>query len=259
MDIANKTVLITGANRGIGQAVVAEALRRGAKRIYAGTRGSPLTADPRVTPPTADPRVTPPTVDPRVTPPTVDPRVTPLLLDVTNATQVQQAAARIDHLDVLVNNAGIALSDDLGNLDVIQQHLEVNLFGLLRVTNAFLPLLRRSKGALVNHLSIVALAGMPIIPAYSVSKAAALNLTQSLRALLAAEGVSIHGVLLGPIDTDMNRGLDIPKASTSRVSSGHSCPRVRPEHRRRLALRLKRAAQRCLGRGRTHPASLSAP
>jgi NAD(P)-dependent dehydrogenase (short-subunit alcohol dehydrogenase family) len=187
MDIANKTVLITGANRGIGQALVAEALRRGAKRVYAGTRGAPLTADPRVT---------------------------PLLLDVTNAAQVRQAAAQIEHLDVLVNNAGIALYDDLGKLDVIQQHLEVNLFGLLRVTNAFLPLLEHSKGALVNNLSIVALAGMPIIPSYSISKAAALNLTQSLRALLAGDGVSVHGVMLGPIDTEMNRGLDIPKAST---------------------------------------------
>lgn len=193
MDIVNKTVLITGANRGIGQAVVTEALRRGARRVYAGTRGAPLTADPRVT---------------------------PLLLDVTNVAQVQQAAAQVDHLDVLVNNAGVALYDDLSNLDVLQQHLEVNLFGLLRVTQAFLPLLKRSGGAVVNHLSIVALAGMPIIPSYSVSKAAGLNLTQSLRALLAVDGVSVHGVLLGPIDTDMNRGFDIPKASTESTAQG---------------------------------------
>lgn len=105
--------------------------------------------------------------------------------------------------------------DNLGDLEVVQRHLDVNLFGTLRMTQAFLPQLKRSKGAIVNHLSIVALASLPIISGYSLSKAGALNMTQSLRAQLAGHGVGVHVVLLGPIDTDMNRGLDIPKATTA--------------------------------------------
>jgi NAD(P)-dependent dehydrogenase (short-subunit alcohol dehydrogenase family) len=134
-------------------------------------------------------------------------------LDVTNASQIQRAVGEVETLDVLINNAGVAIYDDLSNLDVIEQHLAANLFGLLKVTHAFLPLLRRSKGGIVNNLSLVALAGLPVIPSYSISKAAAFNMTQSLRALLAGQGVSVHAVVLGPIDTDMNRGFEIPKAS----------------------------------------------
>jgi NAD(P)-dependent dehydrogenase (short-subunit alcohol dehydrogenase family) len=186
MNIANKTVLITGANRGIGRALVNEALRRGAKRVYAGTRGALQNADERVT---------------------------PLTLDVTSVSQIQRAVDEVDTLDVLINNAGVAIYDDLSNLDVIEQHLAVNFLGMFKVTHAFLPLLRRSKGAIVNNLSLVALAPLPIIPAYSISKAAAFNMTQSLRALLAGQGVTVHAVVLGPIDTDMNRGSDMPKAS----------------------------------------------
>lgn len=193
MNIADKTVLITGANRGIGLALVNEALRRGAKSVYAGTRGALRHADQRVT---------------------------PLTLDVTNAAQVQRAASEVESLDALINNAGIALYDDLSHFDVIEQHLAVNLFGLLRVTHAFLPLLKRSKGAIVNNLSLAGLATLPVIPAYSISKAAAFNATQSLRALLASQGVKVHGVILGPTDTDMTRGFEIPKASPETAARG---------------------------------------
>jgi len=143
----------------------------------------------------------------------LDGRVTPLTLDVTNVSQIQQAADHVDTLDVLINNAGVAIYDDLSNLDVIEQHLAVNFFGLLKVTHAFLPLLKRSKGAIVNNLSLAGLAALPVIPSYSISKAAAFNMTQSLRAHLAGQGVTVHAVVLGPIDTDMNRGFEIPKAS----------------------------------------------
>src|SRR6266436_6165182 len=186
MTIANKAVLVTGANRGIGQALVEEALRRGAKRVYAGTR-QPLAH--------------------------ADRRVTPLTLDVTNVSQIQRAVDEVGALDVLINNAGVAIFDDLSNLDVIEQHLAVNFFGLLKVTHAFLPLLKRSKGAIVNNLSLAVLAALPVIPSYSISKAAAFNMTRSLRAHLACQGVTVHAVVLGPIDTDMNRGFEIPKAS----------------------------------------------
>jgi NAD(P)-dependent dehydrogenase (short-subunit alcohol dehydrogenase family) len=193
MNIENKTVLITGANRGIGRALVNEALKRGAKRVYAGTRGALTTADKPVT---------------------------PLTLDVTSIEQIRRAVGEVDTLDVLINNAGVAIYDDLSNLEVIEKHLAVNLLGLLKVTHAFLPLLRRSKGAIVNNLSLAALAALPVIPAYSISKAAAFNMTQSLRALLAAQGVTVHAVVLGPIDTDMNRGFAIPKASPESAAQG---------------------------------------
>src|SRR5579859_769197 len=107
MNIANKTVLITGANRGIGRALVTEALRRGAGKVYAAAR-SPLQPD--------------------------DERVTPLALDVTNIAQIEQAARAVESLDVLVNNAGVADFDNLGKADAIEWHLAVNLLGPFKVT-----------------------------------------------------------------------------------------------------------------------------
>jgi len=191
MSLKDKNVVITGANRGIGQALVAEALKRGARRVYAGTRQD--LAHP-------------------------DGRVTPLTLDVTDAAQIKQAVERVESLDILINNAGVALYDDLSDRAALERHLAVNLFGTYGVTEAFLPLLTRSRGAIVNVLSVAALAALPVIPAYSISKAAAFSLSQALRALLAGRGVSVHAVLTGPVDTDMSRGLDIPKAAPASVA-----------------------------------------
>ncbi len=191
MTIENKTVLVTGANRGIGQALVEEALRRGAERVYAGTR-RPL--------------------------PHPDERVTPIALDVTDATQIHAAAASVGSLDVLINNAGLALYAELGDRAALDQVLAVNLFGPYAVTDAFVPLLTRSRGAVVNVLSLAAVAAMPLDPGYSISKAAAFSLTQSLRALLAGQGVTVHAVLPGPVDTDMAPKIDIPKASPESVA-----------------------------------------
>jgi NAD(P)-dependent dehydrogenase (short-subunit alcohol dehydrogenase family) len=97
----------------------------------------------------------------------------------------------------LINNAGIALHDDLTDRAALDQHLAVNLFGTYGVTQAFLPLLTSSRGAIVNNLSAMALAPFPITPAYSVSKAAAFSLSMSLRALLSERGVTVHAVLTG--------------------------------------------------------------
>ena len=191
MSIKDKTVLVTGANRGIGRALVVEALGRGAGRVYAGTRQ-----------PLAHP----------------DRRVTPLTMDVTNTAQIQAAAGQVESLDVLINNAGIWLFDDLSDRAALERHLAVNFFGTYAVTQAFLPLLTRSQGTIVNNVSLMALAALPLTPAYSISKAAAFSLTQSLRALLAGQGVRVHAVLTGPVDTDMTRGFDIPKASAESVA-----------------------------------------
>jgi NAD(P)-dependent dehydrogenase (short-subunit alcohol dehydrogenase family) len=147
-----------------------------------------------------------------------DPRVTPLTLDVTNAAQIQAAVESVESLDILVNNAGLDLRGELSDRAVLEQHLAVNLFGTYGVTLVFLPLLTRSRGAIVNVLSVAALAALPFTPTYSISKAAAFSLSQSLRALLAGEGVRVHAVLAGPVETDMTRYLDIPKASPESVA-----------------------------------------
>jgi NAD(P)-dependent dehydrogenase (short-subunit alcohol dehydrogenase family) len=191
MRIAGKAVLVTGANRGIGRALVDEALERGAQRVYAGTRQA--LAHP-------------------------DGRVTPLTLDVTDEAQIRTAVDDVGSLDVLVNNAGIALYDDLSERSALERHLAVHLFGTYDVTQALLPLLIRSRGAIVNNVSVNAFAPFPLIPAYSIAKAAEFNMTQSLRSLLAGRGVSVHAVLTGLVDTDMTRGLDAPKASPESVA-----------------------------------------
>jgi NAD(P)-dependent dehydrogenase (short-subunit alcohol dehydrogenase family) len=182
--IAGKTVLITGANRGLGEALVNEALHRGAARVYAASR-QPVTHP--------------------------DERVTPIAMDVTDAAQISAAADQVDSLDILVNNAGVSVPDDLSDRAAFDRHLAVNLFGTWEVTRAFLPSLRATRGRLVNVVSLNAFGAVPVLPAYSVSKAAAFSLTQSLRALLARDGVGVHAVLPGPIDTDMVRDLPIPK------------------------------------------------
>jgi NAD(P)-dependent dehydrogenase (short-subunit alcohol dehydrogenase family) len=191
--IMNKTVLVTGANRGLGRALVDEALNRGAKRVYAASRR------PMVLP---------------------DQRVTPVIVDVTVPAQIQEVADGVESLDILINNAGVSVADDLSDRSAFEQHLAVNLYGTWDVTRAFLPALARSRGAVVNIVSLSAVAAVPVLPAYSVSKAASLSLTQSLRALLAARGVSVYAVMPGPIDTEMVRGLDVPKTSPEDVARG---------------------------------------
>jgi NAD(P)-dependent dehydrogenase (short-subunit alcohol dehydrogenase family) len=190
--IAGKTVLVTGANRGLGRALVEEALRRGASHVYAASRRTLTHADERVI---------------------------PVTLDVTDAKQIQHAVASVESLDILINNAGVSLPDDFNDRAAFDEHLAVNLFGTWAVTQAFLPSLTETKGRVVNVVSIGALAAVPILPAYSASKAAAFSLTQSLRALLAGRDVGVHAVLPGPIDTDMVRDLPIPKTPPESVAA----------------------------------------
>ncbi len=191
--IAGTTVLITGANRGLGRALVDAALIRGAGRVYAASRR-----------PIAHPGE----------------RVTPLVLDVTDAGQIADAASQIGGLDILINNAGVSVPNELGDRGSLDRHLAVNLFGTWAVTDAFLPALRQRRGRVVNVVSLGAFAAVPVLPAYSVSKAAQFSLTQSLRALVADDGVTVHAVMPGPIDTDMVRDLAVPKTSAELVASG---------------------------------------
>ena len=191
--MAGKVLLVTGANRGIGRAIVEEALGRGASRVYAATR-QPWTH--------------------------ADRRVVRLTMDVTKPDQIREAVEQVESLDVLVNNAGSYSlhGDDFSDRSMLERYLAVNLFGPYDVIQAFLPLLARSRGAIVNLLSLASLAGVPFTPAYAISKAAVFSLTQSLRALVARQGVRVHGVFPGPVDTDMTRGLELPKASAESVA-----------------------------------------
>jgi NAD(P)-dependent dehydrogenase (short-subunit alcohol dehydrogenase family) len=189
--ITGKTVLVTGANRGLGLALVEEALQRGAARVYAATRR-----------PIAHP----------------DDRVTPVTIDVTDSAQIQAAVGRVESLDILINNAGISVPDELSDRPALERHLAVNLYGTLDVTQAFLPNVTERRGTIVNVISVAAIAGVPVLPAYSVSKAALLSLTQSLRALVAGDGVTVQAVMPGPIDTDMVRDLPVPKTAPESVA-----------------------------------------
>src|SRR6516165_4711224 len=144
---AGTTVLVTGANRGLGRALVDEALSRGANRVYAASR-QPMAVS--------------------------DQRVTPLILDVSTPAQIDDAVERVESLDIVINNAGVSVPDDLSDRSAFEQHLAVNLYGTLDVTRAFLPLLTHRHGAVVNIVSLGAVAAVPVLPAYSVSKAASL-------------------------------------------------------------------------------------
>jgi|EndMetStandDraft_8_1072994.scaffolds.fasta_scaffold64552_2 NAD(P)-dependent dehydrogenase (short-subunit alcohol dehydrogenase family) len=191
MKIAGKSVLVTGANRGLGQALVEEALTRGAKRVYGGARQSFVHRDARVM---------------------------PLIIDVTDTAQIRAAVQKLASLDMLINNAGLSLYEDFSDRGMLDRHLAINLLGPYDLTQAVLPLLTNSRGAIVNVLSLASMAPSPFNPAYSVSKAAAFSMSQALRALLAGQGVRVHAVLPGPIDTEMTRELDIPKASPESVA-----------------------------------------
>lgn len=186
-------MLVTGANRGIGKALVTEALSRGAERVYAGTRQAYEHADARVT---------------------------RLALDVTDAAQIRAAADAVPSLDLLINNAGLALrDDDLSDRALLERHFAVNFFGVFDVTRAFLPALVGSRGSVLNILSTASWVNLPLLPGYSVSKAAAFSLTQGLRGQLAQTGVRVHAAIVGIVDTDMTADRNVPKSSPASVAT----------------------------------------
>src|SRR6266545_6170241 len=197
--LAGRVALVTGANRGIGAAFVSGLLAAGAKRVYAAAR------DPQTLQALAQ----------------GDARVVPIALDITDDLSVQAAAARLIDVDLLVNNAGVLLGGRLlaaADLAAARQEMEVNYFGLLRMSRAFAPILAANGGgALINVLSILARMASPAAGGYSASKAAALSLTQSVRAELQAQGTRVIGVLPGYVDTAMAEGVSAPKIQPSEV------------------------------------------
>jgi NAD(P)-dependent dehydrogenase (short-subunit alcohol dehydrogenase family) len=203
MKMNGNVVLVTGANRGLGRALVLEVLARGARRVYAAAR------DPRQLEPLGS-------------------AVIPLQVDITHHESLARAAERATDITLLINNAGVlasfgALTSDE---DDIARDFQTNFFGMLAATKAFLPALERAasapggQAAIVNILSIVSLASMPALGTYSASKAAAHSLTQALRSDLAKTGIRVHAAFPGAIDTEMVKSFEMPKTSAKDVAQG---------------------------------------
>jgi NAD(P)-dependent dehydrogenase (short-subunit alcohol dehydrogenase family) len=190
--LARQTVLVTGANRGMGREYVAQLLERGAAKVYAAAR------DPR-------------TIE------HADPRVVPLELDVTDLASVARAAELAPDVSVLINNAGIARAASVLSPDTstLRLELETNLFGPLAMVSAFADGLAERSGAVVNVASIVSWIG--IGGSYGVSKAALSSATDSIRNELAPRGVQVVGVYVGYVDTDMAAEVQAPKSDAADV------------------------------------------
>jgi NAD(P)-dependent dehydrogenase (short-subunit alcohol dehydrogenase family) len=199
MNLTDSVVLVTGANRGLGARLVAEFLRAGAAKVYAAART--LGA---------------------ITAAGTDPRVQALALDITDPASVAAAAAAARDVTVLVNNAGaLAFGSALdGDLAGFERDLRTNYLGTLRVTRAFVPALERNApAAVVNVLTLIALAPMGPMAGYSASKAAAHSITQALRAELRGRGITVLGAYPGGIDTDMLAGVEAEKAPPEVVAA----------------------------------------
>lgn len=195
MKVADATVLVTGANRGLGLAFAREALARGARKVYAAARDPASVSLPGAV---------------------------PMRLDVTDEAQVAEAARIAGDTTIVVNNAGIAtfggfLAD--GAIESAHRQLDVNFFGPLRMARAFAPVLaEHGGGALVNMLSVGSWINSPLLGIYGTTKSAAWALTNGLRIELAPQGTQVLAVHAGFIDTDMTRDVALPKVTPQQVA-----------------------------------------
>ena len=194
MKLANSTVFITGANRGIGLAFARAALARGARKVYAAAR------DPDSITLAG---------------------VVPVRLDVTNPEAVAAAARQAGDVTLLINNAGIAQFGGFlapGAVDSARAQLETNFFGPLLLTQAFAPVLAANGGgALLNVLSVASWISRPQLSIYAASKTAAWSLTNGLRNELRPQGTQVLGLHMGFVDTDLTNGIDAPKSSADDI------------------------------------------
>ena len=199
MKIEGSVALVTGANRGLGQALVTALLEAGAAKVYAAVRDEKKLV-------------------------LVEARVVPLTLDTTKPEQVAAAAKKADDVTLLINNAGVATSHNFltTSAEELDADFRTNVHGTLGVIRAFLPVLERARdgATIVNVLSLSSLASVPTLGGYSASKAAAYSMTQALRPELRARHIDILAVLPGPIDTDMVRALQLPKTSPVETAKG---------------------------------------
>lgn len=194
MKLENATILVTGANRGIGLAFAKAALARGARKVYAGAR------DPDSV---------------------TLPGLTPIRLDVNSPADISAAVRAAGDVTVVINNAGIAQFSDLlapDTLDSLRQQLETNVFGVLRVSQAFAPVLAANGGgALLNVASVASWITAPALAAYAVSKSAAWALSNGLRNALRRQKTQVLTLHMAFVDTDMTQGIDGPKSTPDEI------------------------------------------
>jgi len=201
MKIEGCVALVTGANRGLGKALVGALLEARAAKVYAAARDEGKLGSG-------------------------DARVVPLTMDTTKPEQIAAAARKAGDVTLLINNAGVATSQNVLTMEAaeIDADFRTNVLGTLGVIKAFLPVLERAGAArgatIVNVLSLASLASFPALGGYSASKAAAYSITQALRPQLRAKHIDILAVLPGPIDTDMVRALQMPKTSPADTAKG---------------------------------------
>jgi NAD(P)-dependent dehydrogenase (short-subunit alcohol dehydrogenase family) len=195
MKIDGSVALVTGANRGLGQAYARELVKRGAAKVYGAARDSAAVTEPGVT---------------------------PIALDITDAERVAQVAAQCADVSLLVNNAGVMrASTFIGapNLDAARLEMETNYFGTLSMCRAFAPVLAANGGgAIINMLSVTSFYTNPFNASYGASKAAGWSLTNGVRLELHHQGTLVVAVHAGFIDTDMAALVDAPKISPESVA-----------------------------------------
>jgi NAD(P)-dependent dehydrogenase (short-subunit alcohol dehydrogenase family) len=195
MQIKDSIAFVTGANRGLGLALVQELLARGAKKIYAGARDPESISLPGVV---------------------------AVKLDVTNPDEVAAAAARCGDVTLLINNAGIARFVDYrapDAIDAARAMMDANFLGPIRMSQAFTPILAgNGGGAIVNVLSVASWVNAGDLSLYAASKSAAWGFTNGLRTALRGQGTQVLGLHVGFMDTDMTNGIELPKVSPAEVA-----------------------------------------
>jgi NAD(P)-dependent dehydrogenase (short-subunit alcohol dehydrogenase family) len=192
MKIEGAVVLVTGANRGLGKALVDEVLARGARKVYAAAR------DPRTI---------------------TNPNVVPLTLDITDPESVAAAARRAGDVTILINNAAVAVNAQFltAPLDDIRREFETNFYGPLNVTRTFAPLIVANGGGHLLNINTV-LSWLALGGSYSASKAALWSMTNSLRMALQPQGVGLTSLHVAYIDTDMAAHIEQPKSAPADVA-----------------------------------------
>ncbi len=201
LNLNGQHALVTGANRGIGEAYVRYLIGKGITTVYAASRDihnlNALQQEYGET-------------------------IQPVELDVTNADHIQALKGKISQLDILINNAGVAnacFSTSENALEIARLEMETNFFGPLQITQTVLPLLKQSaNGVIINVSSIAGISNFPAIGPYSATKAALHSYTQGLRTELAGEGIKVLGVYPGPIDTRMAADFEMEKPPASQVA-----------------------------------------
>ena len=191
MDFKDRIVFVSGANRGIGKALVEALLKRDVKKIYAAARNPNQINNAHH-------------------------RIERVELDITKHDQVKAAADQCADTEILINNAGALVTQSAfeGSLEGSRRDMEVNYFGTLAMMQAFIPVLEKQKSPVIaNVCSIASFMNFPFIGGYCASKAALYSITQGARMELTEKGISVHSINPGPIDTDMTHEIDMEKES----------------------------------------------